>query len=239
MRRRGENVSVVTERRDRVVESLIEDVLLVANGSELLIPVACKNGVRHPNPMCPHVDPGDDALPRYGVTEYVDLRTLIGSSSCTWCSNYFSDHGAGTKALTQLCAGPIAFAKFTKGEVSAGEALNSLKKNCLISDDFVTKAVGLLVNNRRKVGTGLFSLVERGGDITKEQAERLSRGTWHWVDGWSLVEHNEFDQWRKGAVLGFETSERARITSKFYAEVTSLVLEDPTDAWLAACVLNK
>ena len=181
----------------------------------------------------------DDALPRYGVTEYVDLRTLIGSSSCTWCSNYFSDHGAGTKALTQLCAGPIAFAKFTKGEVSAGEALNSLKKNWLISDDFVTKAVGLLVNNRRKVGTGLFSLVERGGDITKEQAERLSRGTWHWVDGWSLVEHNEFDQWRKGAVLGFETSERARITSKFYAEVTSLVLEDPTDAWLAACVLNK
>ena len=53
------------------------------------------------------------------------------------------------------------------------------------------------------------------------------------------MEHNEFDQWRKGAVLGFETSERARITSKFYAEVTSLVLEDPTDAWLAACVLNK
>jgi hypothetical protein len=230
---------VVTERRARAVEGLIEDVLLVSDGAELLIPVTCKNGVHHPNPSCPHIDPGDDALPRIGLTKYVDLRTLVDSSGCTWCSNYFSDHGTGTKELTRLLVGPVAFAKFIRGEITAGEAINSLKKNWLISEEFVKKTVELLIDRRCQIDTGLFALVERGGDITKEQGIRLSRGTWHWADGWSIVEHNEFDRWRKGVVLGFETSERARITSKTYAEVTSLVLEDPVEAWLAACVLNK
>lgn len=234
---RDENERVPGSASNTTAERAVRDITSLMGGRLLTAHVVDVLGVYHQNPECPEVEPGDDLLPRRGAMVEVDLPTLIRTSECGYCRNYFRDHGPGTKELTRLAAGVISMAGVLRGEVSRGAAINLLCRNWLVPGDFVTEALATLWDDRADPLSDLFALVERGGLASEEQESRLSRALWHWEDGWSVVEYNEQDTWRKSCFLGRAEISRARATAKVYAEVTKPLFRDQAEAWRAAvCV---
>jgi hypothetical protein len=225
---------VADSRNERIAERAVRDLTDVMTGRHLTAHVVHINGVYHQNPECPEVEPGDDLLPRRGDLVEVDLFTLTRTSECGYCRNYFRDHGPGTKELVRLAEGAIATARVLRGGSDKGAAINLLRKNWLVPSEFVREALSALQDVSEEPRSETFSLVERGGPVNKEQENRLVRGLWHWEDGWSVVEYNGQDVWRKSVVLGTETKDKARTTARVYAEVTRPMFKDQTEAWRAA-----
>lgn len=193
----------------------------------------------HTNPLCPVIDPGDDALPRIGEAVEMDLKTMISERECSWCRNYFADHGSGTRSLAQLAKGPLAFGEALAGRLSRGEAISELRANWLIPETFVAKALDVLSDGTCRLDSGMFALVDRGFLASRGQGVKLEAGLWHWADGWSIVPYDERDQWRKSLVLGYGESSSVRATARTYAEITQKMFKDQTEAWAAAICIQQ
>lgn len=196
-------------------------------------------GAMHTNPLCPVIDPGDDALPRIGEAVEMDLKTMISERGCSWCRNYFADHGPGTRTLTQLAKGPLAFGDALAGRLSRGEAISELRANWLVPETFVTKALDVLSDATCHLESGMFALVDRGFLADRRQGVKLEAGLWHWVDGWSIVTYDDRDQWRKSLVLGYGESSSVRATARTYAEITQKMFKDQIEAWSAARCIQQ
>lgn len=222
---------------DTVAGRAVNLLCEVLGSSSFTAHVVEVDGVYHQNPECPTVEPGDDLLPRRGQLVEIKLSELIQISECGYCRNYFRDHGPGTRELLRLCEGVAAVSGVSEGVTSRGAAINLLRKNWLVPAEFVKDALTKLCDQTSDPESETFALIERGAVVTQRQEGRLLRALWHWEDGWSVVEHEESDVWKRSVVLGFEERCNARSTARVYAEITRYLFKDQADAWRAAkCV---
>lgn len=217
----------------------VEKLEVLMAGALPRVFATASQGTTHTNPLCPVIDPGDDALPRIGDAVEMDLKTMISAGECAWCRNYFADHGSGTRSLAQLAKGPLAFGEALAGRLSRGEAISELRVNWLVPETFVAEALDILCDGTCRPDSGMFALVDRSLLTDRGQGVKLEAGLWHWVDGWSIVPYDDRDQWRKSLVLGYGESSSVRETARTYAEITQKMFKDQTEAWSAARCIQQ